>query len=85
MPANIFPYANIIVGILVLIIGFVFHWIGQLISVINWDLATKLTLQEKDMSPEFKVYEHAIAVADVFIAWSYGVIAIEVFLNQSIL
>lgn len=44
MPANIFPYANIIVGILVLIIGFVFHWIGQLISVINWDLATKLTL-----------------------------------------
>ena len=49
---EIFPYANIIVGILIFIVGFIFHWIGQLISVINWDYATKIGLQEKKMLPE---------------------------------
>ena len=69
---QIFPYANIITGILILIIGFLIHWIGQLISVINWDFATRIGLQEKKMPDEFKVYEHAIAVADVAVGWTYG-------------
>ena len=67
----VFPvyYANVIVGILIFIVGFIFHWIGQLISVINWDFATKIGFQEKKLLPEYKVYEHAIAVADVMIGW----------------
>ena len=71
--SEIFPYANIVVGMLVIVIGFGFHWIGQLISVLNWGFATRIGLQEKGMSPEYKVYEHAIAVADVAMGWIYGI------------
>ena len=78
----IFPYANIVTGVLLLLIGFCVHWIAQLISVINWNLATRMGLQEKDMPHEYKVYEHAIAVADVAIGWIYGVAAVGLFLNE---
>jgi hypothetical protein len=77
----LFPYDNVVVGVLVLILGFVFHWIGQLVSVINWDFATKIGLQEKTMTPEYKVYEHAIAVADVSIGWIYGIAGIGLILG----
>jgi hypothetical protein len=79
----LFPYANIVTGILVLIIGFLAHWLGQLISLINWEYATKIGLQEKGSPREFKVYEHAIAVADVSIGWIYGVAAVGLILNMS--
>ena len=77
------PYVNIIVGLLIFVVGFIFHWIGQLISVINWKYATKIGLQEKNMAEEFKVYEHAIAMADVMIGWIYGIIAVGLILNIS--
>lgn len=67
-----FPHANLVVGFLVLLVGFVFHWLGQLISICNWDLATRIGLAEKDMPPEYKDYELGMAVADVIIGWSYG-------------
>jgi len=54
-----------------------------LISVINWDLATIIGIQEKKMLPEYKVYEHAIAVADVLIGWIYGIVAVGLILNVS--
>jgi hypothetical protein len=63
---------NIISGVLILVVGFCFHWIGQLISVFNWDLAVKIGLQEKGMPPEFKVYEKGIAAADALLGWIYG-------------
>ena len=78
---QIFPYANIVTGILVLIVGFVFHWIGQLITIINWEFATKVGLQEKGMPREFKVYEHAIAVADVSIGWIYGIAGVGLIMD----
>ena len=77
----IFPYDNIIVGILIFFIGFVFHWIGQLISVVNWDFATKIGLQESILPKEYRVYERAIAVADSLIGWLYGFAAVGLFLN----
>ncbi len=80
---QLFPYANTITGILVLIIGFVFHWIAQLISFINWEFATKIGVQEKGMPKEFKVYEHAIAGADVLIGWVYGIAGIGLILDYS--
>ena len=70
---QVFPYANIVAGVLVLIIGFGFHWIGQLISVVNWDFAMRVGLQEKGMPPEYRVYEQGIAGADVAIGWIYGI------------
>ncbi len=81
MKTQLFPYANIIAGILIFIVGFIFHWIGQLISLINWDLAIRIGLQEKGMLPEYKVYEHAIAKADVAIGWIYCIAAIGLILN----
>ena len=74
-------YANIVSGVLIFVIGFCGHWLGQFVSVMNWDLATQLGLQEKTLLPEYKVYEHAIAVADVAIAWLYGVVAVGLLLN----
>ena len=67
------PYTNVVAGVLVLIVGFGLHWIGQLVSVLNWEFALKLGLQEKGLLPEYKVYEHAIAVADSAIGWIYGI------------
>lgn len=78
---ELIPYFHVLVGILVFIVGFIFHWLGQFISVLNWDLATKIGLQEKKMIPEFKVYEHAIAVADASIGWIYGLVAVGLVLN----
>jgi hypothetical protein len=83
MHTQIFPYANIVVGILVFIVGFIFHWLGQLISLIDWDFATRIGLQEKKALPEYKVYEHAMATADVLIGWIYGIAAIGLILNIS--
>ena len=80
---ELFPFVNIVVGTLVFIVGFIIHWLGQLISVINWDLAKKIGIQEKKMLPEFEVYEHAIAVADVLIGWVYGIVAVGLLLNAS--
>jgi hypothetical protein len=77
----LFPYAHIVAGVLIFIIGFIFHWLGQFISVLNWDLATRLGLQEKDLQPGDIVYEHAIAVADTAMAWLHGVAAVGLLLN----
>jgi len=78
---QVFPYANIVAGALVLIVGFGFHWIGQSISVLSWELGTRLGLQEKDLLPEYKVYEHAIAVADAALGWIYGLAGLGLVLD----
>ena len=80
---HLFLYDNIVIGILILIIGFGFHWIGQLVSIINWKFAIKIGIQEPDMPKEYKVYEHAIAVADSLIGWVNGFAAVGLFLNVS--
>jgi hypothetical protein len=80
---QLFPGANIVAGTLVLVVGFVFHWIGQLISILDWNLATRIGLQEKGSLPEYKVYEHAIAVADVAIGWIYGIAGVGLILGAS--
>ncbi len=78
---SIFLYDNVVVGLLVLIVGFGFHWIGQTISLINWDLAQRLGLQETDAPAAYRVYEHGIAVADVSIGWLYGVVGVGLLLG----
>jgi hypothetical protein len=83
MPTQIFPYANIVAGILVFVVGFIFHWVGQLISTIDWNFATNIGFQEKKLIPEYIVYEHAIAAADVAIGWIYGIAGVGLILNVS--
>jgi hypothetical protein len=79
--SELFPYANIVVGILVLIVGFLFHWVGQLVSLVNWNFATRLGIQEAGLPDEYKVYEHAIAVADTAIGWVYGIAGVGLILG----
>ncbi|MDH3890180.1 MAG: hypothetical protein OEV49_03780 [candidate division Zixibacteria bacterium] len=74
-------WLTILTGVLVLIVGFIFHWLGQLISVVNWGLATRMGLQEQVMLPEHKVYEHGTAVADVLIGWTYGLAGVGLLLG----
>jgi len=75
MTNQLFLYANIVAGLLIFIVGFCLHFIGQLISLVNhW---------EKDLIPEFEVYEKAIAVADVIIGWTYGVAAVGLIMDES--
>ena len=76
-------FANTITAILIFIVGFVFHWFGQLTSIINWEFATRKGLQEQRLSKEYKVYEHGIAVADSLIGWIYGFAAIGLFLETT--
>lgn len=80
---HLFPYDNIVIGVLIFIVGFCFHWIGQLVSVINWEFASKIGLQEPKLTKEYKVYEHAIAIADSLIGWIYGFAALGLILNVS--
>jgi hypothetical protein len=79
--SHIFPYDNIIVGLFILIVGFGFHWVGQLVSVMNWEFAQEIGLQEANLPNEYEVYERAIAVADSLVGWIYGVAAAGLFLN----
>lgn len=67
-----FPYANLVAGFLVLIVGFIFHWLGQIISLCNWDLAVRIGIAEKDILPEYQDYERGMAAADVAVGWIYG-------------
>ena len=52
-----------------------------LAHVLNWDLATRIGLQEKELTRDYIVYEHAIAVADTTVAWIYGVAAVGLFFD----
>jgi hypothetical protein len=54
---------------------------GQLISLINWDLAVKIGVADKNILPEFKVYELGIAAADVLLGWIYGIAAVGLILD----
>ena len=41
---------SIITGILIFIVGFGFHWVGQFISQVNRDLAIRMGIWETDKS-----------------------------------
>lgn len=73
---KIFPFANILVGILLFIVGVIFHWIGQVVSVINWEFARKIGIREKKTLPEFETYERGMAMAEALIGWIYAIVAI---------
>lgn len=79
--SSLFPNATIVPVILVLIIGFGLHWLARLLSVFNWDIASRLGLQEKNLLPEYKVCEHAITIADAALGWLCGIAAIGELLN----
>ncbi len=78
-----FAHDNIVAGVGVLVVGFLVHWVGQLTSVLSWEFATRIGLQEKGLLPEYRVYEHAIAVADVIVGLVYGVAGLGLILGAT--
>lgn len=78
---HIFPHDNVVAGVLVFIIGFLFHWAGQMVSVINWNMATRIGLQEDGLPPKYKDYEHAIALSDVLVGIVYLPAAVGLVFN----
>lgn len=80
---QIFPGANVVAGVLVLIVGFGFHFGGQLISVVDWQRAMRWGLQEEGLRSEYRVYEHGIAVADVLLGWTYGIAGLGLVVDAS--
>ena len=83
MTDQLLPYANIVAGLLIFIVGFGLHFVGQLISLVNREFAVRIGIWEKDLIPEFEVYEKAIAVADVIIGWTFGVAAVGLIMDES--
>ncbi len=81
MIATLASVATFVAAILVLIVGFGFHFLGQLISVINWELACRLGLQERDVPEGFYAYEYGQAVGDVLMAWIYPLAALGLLLG----
>ena len=77
----LFPYANAVAAILLFVVAFGFHFVGQSISVLNWDLARRLGLQEKAAPRDYYPYEHGTAMADVLIGWLYPIAAIGLLIN----
>ena len=75
------PWIRVVAGMAILVLGLDFHWLGQLVSLLDWDRATRLGLQERSLPGAYKVYEHAIAVADVGVGWVYGLAALGLFLD----
>jgi hypothetical protein len=74
--SNLFPYANHVLAAALLVLGLGFHFLGQLVSVMNWPFATRIGLQEKQLAPDQADYEYSIAVADVSLGWLYGLAAV---------
>ncbi len=52
---EIYYWVHNLTGILVLIVRFLFHWVGQLVSLVNWDFAVSMGLRTggdfHDMGP----------------------------------
>ena len=80
---QIFPHANIVAGVLVLAVGFVFHFLGQLYSVLNLEGAIKLGIQEADSPEEYRAYELGIALADVLVGWTYAIAGVGLIADAS--
>ena len=80
---ELFPYAHIIAAVLILIIGFGYHWLGQIARLLNWQPASYKGLQEFDEPYRSKTFQHATAETDVTIGWIYGVIGFGLFLGSS--
>ena len=78
----LFPYANQIAAVCVIVVAFGFHFCGQLISVLNWSLACRLGLQEGDDPPDYYPYEHGTAMGDVLIGWTYPVAAVGLLMGK---
>lgn len=80
---KLFPFANITTSILILIVGFGYHWLGRIARLLNWQPATYKGLQKFDAPGNSETYQHAMAETDVAIGWIYGVVGFGLFLGSS--
>ncbi len=82
MNGQLFPNAHLVLALLIFLVGFLIHWVGQIISLIDWDLSVKLGISDDNTTAEYKTYEKGIATADALIGWTYGLAVVGLLLNQ---
>ena len=80
---QVFPAANVVAGVLVLVVGFGFHFLGQLYSLIDLEGAIELGIQEEDSPEEYRAYELGIAVADVLLGWTYAIAGVGLVIDAA--
>ena len=78
---QLFPFANTVAAIAILVVAFGFHFVGQTFSVLNWRLACRLGLQEVDSPSDYYPYEHGTAVGDMLLGWIYPIAPIGLLLD----
>lgn len=78
---SLFPFAHIIGGVLILIVGFGFHFLGQLMGFLHWEPELKHSFII-NMPIKSTGYEHLVAVSDIAIGWSYAIIGMGLYLGR---
>lgn len=78
---GLMQFADDLAAVLILIVGFGFHFVGQTFSVLNWKAAKRLGLQETDLPAGYYPYEHGTAIADMLVGWVYGLAALGLLLG----
>ena len=79
---SLFPFAHIIAGIIILIVGFGFHFLGQLMGFLYWEPELKHSFII-NMPIKAKGYAHIVAISDVAIGWSYAIIGMGMYIGKS--
>jgi hypothetical protein len=78
---ELFPYSNILGGVLILIVGFGIHWLSRLSQYLDWEFLTRHEFGINIVDNP-KGYDRLIAISDMTIGWLYGIIGIGLMLNM---
>lgn len=78
---KLLPHVHIVAAIMILVVAFIFHFLGQLLSVVSWKTAVRFGLQEASAPADYYPYEHGSAIADVLLGWTYPLAAIGLLKN----
>ncbi len=82
MNGQLFPNAPLVLAVLIFLVGFLIHWVGQIISLIDWDMAVRLGICDRNTTTEYKTYEKGVAAADALIGWTNGLAVVGLLLDQ---
>jgi hypothetical protein len=62
---TLFPHANVLVGLLVLVVGFLLSLYWSIDQPFQPELAERIGIAKRGILPEYKAIEEGLAAADV--------------------
>ena len=78
---ELFPYSNILGGVLVLIVGFGIHWLNRVALYLHWEFMPRhgfgIIFGDSQNN-----YNRWITISDMTIGWLYGVIGVGLILGM---